>query len=238
MASAETSPCSVPSSPVHFDSPNTDLRPRPLRLPPSKAKTALDDNHRAEDVSHPFPGPVGDGGPSRAGEEEPSPAMSETASLQLRSKTSKLGSLVSRFEILDAVSNADMSSSCVPRPSWNQSATQPAIVTRLPPGKLVTQTRIQSPTPSQEKSNPVSDSSELSPRQLGMPKLLAERSQPPTGTRVQTGIEEETLGRSQGIHTTVYQSLPVCGMRDISSECPPVKLSAHHAYSPATKSTG
>ncbi|KAI0121009.1 hypothetical protein BJ170DRAFT_600334 [Xylariales sp. AK1849] len=187
MASSATSHGSVPSSPVHFDSPDpaiVDLRPPPLRISHHKTKTGTDDN-----VSHNTA--ASEDCPQSSAKRQCTPlnsAVSEPVS-RLRTKTSKLGSLVSKFEILDAVSNADTDSSRIPRISKGKSSSKPSVVsqstgrrTALPQGAW------QRSTTSQEES---SDSSDLSPQEVQLPIATARRSKLPVRTRLGTATTED-----------------------------------------------
>lgn len=114
MAPATTSTGSELSSPVRFESPTPELCPRPLRLYQSKSKSGsestADASSRVSDVPN-----AGQTGPCSTGERI-SFAKAGSTSIPSRSRPSKLGSLVSKFEILDTVSNAKPNSSRLPKP--------------------------------------------------------------------------------------------------------------------------
>lgn len=131
MAPATTSTGTELSSPVRFESPTPELCPRPLRLHQSKSKSGSESiaeaSSRVSDVSN-------------AGQTEPCSrwdhsSFSKAGSTYIlsRSRPSKLGSLVSKFEVLDMVSNAEPNSSRLLRPGSklaSQASSLPIATTR------------------------------------------------------------------------------------------------------------
>ncbi|KAI1879306.1 hypothetical protein JX265_002260 [Neoarthrinium moseri] len=189
MASTATSRSSVPSSPVRFDSPTpAALRPQPLRIPQNgstRRRVSVDGSGVAQ--SEP-PAELGQHSFQDERHTGQAKSIATQSSVGLRNKTSKLGSLVSKFEILDAMNNAGLDSYGIPRLSKINLETGPRAVARAPtsPVSLPRETILQS-TPSLEKSSASDESSNLSPRQVRLPKATsAPRSRLPIGTRLKT----------------------------------------------------
>ncbi|KAH8200814.1 hypothetical protein TruAng_005051 [Truncatella angustata] len=228
MAST-TSPSPVPSSPVRFETPTPDLRPQPLRLSQGKQKTAThprayeksphasflvhteqdnDDEIHGTTATMPVPGGLTN---------------------QLRSQSARLGSLVSKFEVLDAVNNADAESSRIPRLSRSkQGLGSPVAPVKTPPTLApATRRALQQSTPA-SKSSAIDSSSEPSSKHAEHARPTARRSQLPTSTRVKSSttgnigeppqtpsarqsprslpIETETMSGSLSAGTTVSPS--------------------------------
>ncbi|KAK8022249.1 hypothetical protein PG993_013016 [Apiospora rasikravindrae] len=125
---------SVASSPVLFDSPPPGLKPAPLRIPDRKSKGSDDANEQ------------------------------EFWGTQRRVTSSKLDSLVSKFEILDAVNNADEEVPWLPQHPKNK-ADAKSDPHYLPPPEASTMPRraLDHATSSHEKTSTAEDSSDISP---------------------------------------------------------------------------
>ncbi|KAK6822697.1 hypothetical protein PG987_014242 [Apiospora arundinis] len=173
---------SVASSPVLFDSPPPGLEPAPLRIPDRKSRGS-DDANDSE-----FWGTYG-------GHHAPSPTLEEPCltpppsnyghpvPLSHRRVTSnKLDSLVSKFEILDAVNNTDEEVTWLPRHSTKNKPGTKEEPHHLSPPRTSSLARktLERSTSSQEKASTAEESSDLSPLS-SRPKVPARRSNlPPT----------------------------------------------------------
>jgi hypothetical protein len=205
MASAPSSRRSVPSSPVRFDSAAPNLRPEPLRLPLIKIRTAIGDgNHADAPPRH----PIGYDTSNKARDEAIS-TIHHTASSELRSKASKLGPLVSKFEILDAVCNVDTSCSRAPRLSVLQPAMQRGLVTGSPSNDLVTERHIDQPPLSCARLSTAVGPTDLLPKQATVLTTPGKRSQLPTSIELQPASSPSRPPRSPPaghINTSVSKS--------------------------------
>jgi hypothetical protein len=110
MASRTTSPGSFSCSPNRLDIAASNLCPEPLRIPLSKSKWCP----KAVVQYDPTSTQLGHSSPQEydASHTKPSPT---SISPRFRNSTSRLGTLVSKFEILDAVNNAHPAVSRIPR---------------------------------------------------------------------------------------------------------------------------
>lgn len=158
---------SVASSPVLFDSPPPSLKPAPLRIPDRKSRGSDDANERefwgtyaADQRTSPSPTleePCMTPPPSNHG---------RAGSLNHRRVTAtKLDSLVSKFEILDAVNNADDEVPWLPQqPISNKPDAKPDSHHLSPPqASTLARRAMEHSTSSHEKSSTAEDSSDLSP---------------------------------------------------------------------------
>ncbi|KAK7960932.1 hypothetical protein PG996_011574 [Apiospora saccharicola] len=179
---------SVATSPVLFNSPPPGLKPAPLRIPDRKGKGSDDTNeqefwgtyeHHASPVS----------------EEEPhvTPPSNRERSKSLsqrRATSNKLDNLVSKFEILDAVNNADEEVPWLPRNSMSRpdahylSPSEPSSVPRRALGHS---------TSSRERSSTAEGSSDLSPMAT-RPRIPVRHSNIPlcSDTRTTTNNDNPT----------------------------------------------
>ncbi|ORY56382.1 uncharacterized protein BCR38DRAFT_490679 [Pseudomassariella vexata] len=205
MASTVTpTQCSEASSPVRFDSPpppvaTPSLRPAPLRIPERKPRMSIGDD---EDAVAAVDGPgqgrdasrsrnPSDGTTRRRHFTPPKPRFAVTdVSSQRRPTALKLGKLVSKFEILDAVNNANADSSRIPRPSQSHVFVRTGF--HRPPD--VSQRAKQQSTSSGEKSSTADDSLNLTPRQMPAPRVPERRSMLPVGTCLRTATTDDSSG--------------------------------------------
>ncbi|KAH8646705.1 hypothetical protein BX600DRAFT_518743 [Xylariales sp. PMI_506] len=200
MAPSIPSPSNASSSPARFGSPydaNFDLRPEPLRLPPRN----IISSHESNDVNVSCEVPqVWDLAPDTTVKTivPPRPTIAGLSS-HLCHKTSMLGSLVSKFEILDAVNNVDSDQS--PRVPWLfHNETSPsrfgvkALGFHSSEDRAIT--RLQIPahhsTPSGEVSNALEGSLNLSPREVWHPQALAPIMKHSTAASTRTRTVDNT----------------------------------------------
>ncbi|KAK8092046.1 hypothetical protein PG997_002407 [Apiospora hydei] len=153
---------SVASSPVLFDSPPPPgLKPAPLRIPDRKSKGSDDANdrefwgtyeHHASPNSQEVPATP------------PSNRVHPGSLSHRRVASNKLDSLVSKFEILDAVNNADEEVPWLPQHPKNKPDAEPDSH-HLPPPEASTVPRraLEHSTSSHEKTSTAEDSSDISP---------------------------------------------------------------------------
>ncbi|KAK7937993.1 uncharacterized protein PG986_014861 [Apiospora aurea] len=152
---------SVASSPVLFDSPPPGLKPAPLRIPDRKSKGSDDANdrefwgtyeHHASPNSEEVP------------VTPPSNRVHPGSLSHRRVPSNKLDSLVSKFEILDAVNNADEEVPWLPQHPKNKPDAEPDS-RHLPPPEASTVPRraLEHSTSSHEKTSTAEDSSDISP---------------------------------------------------------------------------
>jgi hypothetical protein len=108
MASGATSTGSSLSSPVRFESPPPELCPQPLRLHRSKSKFGFESMNHIDSTN--LNAQIPNQSQQSVREED------SRANAVAQKRLSRLGSLVSKFEILDAANSTGSSSSRAPRP--------------------------------------------------------------------------------------------------------------------------
>lgn len=190
MATISATQSPTASSPVRLpsrDNTTPSLRPAPLRVPDRKNRNACNDHE-----SHK--------GDNREGQTDPaisaarktcatSPrqlAWTEPSS-QRRFTTSKFGSLVSKFEILDAVNNADTEASHLLRASSTRAAVQRGSKLGATRGQPLASRRVMPQSNSSiEKSSKMAESSEVSPRQIDSPNMSSGPPPLPTSIPLET----------------------------------------------------
>lgn len=161
---------SVASSPVLFNSPPPDLKPAPLRIPGRKSKGSDDANeqefwgayeHHASPVSEEPP------------VTPPSDRNHSGPLSQRRATSNKLDTPVSKFEILDAVNNADEEGPWLPQHPKGKPDVKPDSHYLSPSEpSSAPQRAFEHSTSSRENTSTAEDSSDLSP--------LATRPKTPT----------------------------------------------------------
>lgn len=193
MAVATTSSDSIQSYPVQFDTSPPDLCPQPLRL--SQIKPRVDDKH-ATDSGATFPKTFFPGQSDATKVQkrfEPAIPAATIAVSRSRSQTSKLGSLVSRFEVLDAVNSADAESSHIPSLSKSKHGLKTITHQKPSPAQmsappLRAAQNLNSSTASFSTTNGTPD---LSPTQVNPVAATARRSRLPTSTRIYRTVPAE-----------------------------------------------
>lgn len=186
---------SVASSPVLFNSPPPGLKPAPLRIPDRKSKGSDDANERefwgAYADHHTPPSPT-----SKEPCMTPPPSShGHSGSLNYRRVTStKLDSLVSKFEILDAVNNADEEVPWLPQhPTSNNPDVNPDSQHLSPPQASSLARRVLGhSTSSHEKASTTEDSSDLSPLST-RPIIPARRSNLPPSSQSKVITTDDAL---------------------------------------------
>ncbi|KAK8015630.1 hypothetical protein PG991_008518 [Apiospora marii] len=167
---------SVASSPVLFNSPPPDLKPAPLRIPDRKSKGSDDANEQEFWGTYEnHASPVSEEPPvTPPSDRDPSKSLS-----QRRSTSNKLDTLVSKFEILDAVNNADEEVPWLPQRSKSKPDAKPDAHFLSPsePSGLPRRA-LEHSTSSREKTSTAEDSSDLSPLAT-RPRIAARHSNPP-----------------------------------------------------------
>ncbi|KAI1372579.1 hypothetical protein F4677DRAFT_462904 [Hypoxylon crocopeplum] len=176
MASATLS-STASSTPIPFEDPEPlalELQPPPLRLPQRKPDANFDGSNSLHNLdSSSIEDPFISTTPPLSLDPPPQSAITKALS-QRRAPAPKLGSLVSKFEILDAVSSADTSS--LPK-------TRPSAIPRAQ-GVLRQQSRATEP-PQQITSTDKHSAarySNISPRQVASPPPTSSRSKLPVST--------------------------------------------------------
>lgn len=193
MASTTLPTASLPRSPVRFNTPSPDLCPQPLRLSQTKPKPTIDAVIGDQIAANTTPFPDR-GGSSHADQDVTEATLVATTSTvgRSRSQTSKLGSLVSKFEILDAVNNANTESSRIPVGPMSRRAIESERSGRASLGHPARSHKVnKQPTLSDARSSFDDDSAELSPRKVKPPKPAARSSRLPTSTHVKSEVMDK-----------------------------------------------
>jgi hypothetical protein len=186
------------SSPVRFDSADItaadlDLRPQPLRILPHKSKTSSGDSDASALPESAIPNDSlsqDTGKPHAASPPRHDPTE---LSSRLRAKTSRLGLLVSKFEILDAVNNADTDLSRIPQPSKNKPTSQArAPAESMNSCVVIPRRAVHRSTYSAEESSSGYYSPHMPPRHVKLPEPHITRSRLPVGTRCKTTAKDDT----------------------------------------------
>ncbi|OTA70771.1 hypothetical protein K449DRAFT_442506 [Hypoxylon sp. EC38] len=224
MAS-NTQSSTMSSSPIpseHPDDLTLDLQPAPLRLPQRKIEANLDGSNSVDreqmsivedDTSIPH---IRQDGPS-----SPPQAAIAKAPSQRRPPAPKLGSLVSKFEILDALNSAETTSLLKAKPSTIPRA-QGALRRKGVPVESLHQIAAE------ENHNDVVYSSDVSPRQVASPLPRLNKSKLPVSmsskaTRgegdVQAGLhlhdrEGSNVSSDKREKHSERQVLPTLGLKD------------------------
>ncbi|KAL7623544.1 hypothetical protein AAE478_007227 [Parahypoxylon ruwenzoriense] len=173
----------VSSSPIPFedsDSLNTDLQPAPLRLPQRKPDINFDGSASNASTSQLQASTEKSSSTSTIRPLSPllPPTIAKTPS-QRRTTAAKLGPLVSKFEILDAVNNADTS------PRHQPNSLFRARPSAIPRAQVGLRQHGQPPEAPQRTTTPMGrttftrHSPRPSPRQVGSPPLSGMRSKLP-----------------------------------------------------------
>ncbi|KAI1500306.1 hypothetical protein F5X99DRAFT_410157 [Biscogniauxia marginata] len=255
---ASTSPSFSTSFPVHLGSPDTttrnDLRPAPLRIPQRKTETSTDD---AEDLSTDFAGHSGEASIPTFHHQRMSHVprlLSVRTVARGRATGSKLGSLVSRFEILDTVNGAES------RSSHNTGDPHDArsIAVPIPSGGLKRNLQLeameQSLPSSMEKSQSSGRSTGISPRRGLTPATPERRSMLPISTRSRVATSKGTVESSprhnrgkdpfvsakpQDVGRSERKNTPVSGSRSVLTYgvVPTAKQLVYSPLSGSTKAT-
>ncbi|KAI0376922.1 hypothetical protein F5Y04DRAFT_196080 [Hypomontagnella monticulosa] len=171
------------SSPIPFDDSDnlaSDLQPAPLRLPQRQTNSNLDGSNSIEEErteDNTSTSTIHRSSPL------PKPHITKTIS-QRRAPAPKLGPLVSKFEILDAVSNVDTDSLAKPKPSAIPRAQ----------GVLKRQDRTTDSlqrTDSIDRYTAVVYSADISPKQIASPPPTGKGSRLPVSALFKTTMGED-----------------------------------------------
>lgn len=180
-------------------SPPSNLKPAPLRIPLRKAAASLDDNPVTVAAQH--RGGHGDTPASASrrkyASHQPHPDNITRALPHRRELNSKLESLVSRFETLDAANSADTSvpqypnKSYEPRVAGSKQNPQHMSTNYLPVKSLLNR-----------------DSSERSPRQIVPNASLRRKSMLPVSTQLLAPVPVRALDHSDGNRDSTCPKVP------------------------------
>lgn len=204
---------SVASSPVLFNSPPPDLKPAPLRIPDRKGKESDDTNeqefwgtyeHHASPVSEEPP-------------VTPPSNVDHHGPLNNRRATyNKLDTLVSKFEILDAVNNADEEVPWLPQRSKSKPDAKPDTHYLSPPGPpSVPRRTLEHSTSSREKTSTAEGSSDLSPlttrpkiptRHLNIPPTSDTRTTTYNDNPARLTPSKQSHGRIESVQDLMVQT--------------------------------
>ncbi|KAI1408339.1 hypothetical protein F5Y13DRAFT_194420 [Hypoxylon sp. FL1857] len=178
--SSTTSSSPTPSE--DSDDLTLELQPAPLRLPRRNLISNLDGSNSVDREQTPTVADRESTSTSTARRDSPSPPPQATipkVPSQRRPPAPKLGTLVSKFEILDALNNAEVTS--VPK-------ARPSAIPRAQGALRGKRGAIESPqqTTTVEKRDDTGYSSDVSPRQVASPPPRATRSKLPVSTTFKT----------------------------------------------------
>ncbi|KAI1136254.1 hypothetical protein F5Y05DRAFT_115937 [Hypoxylon sp. FL0543] len=188
--SSDTLSSTTSSSPTPFDDPDDltrDLQPAPLRLPQRKFDDAFDGSNSI-DQEQVFPEGVG-ASTSTIRRDSPSPPLRATlvkALSQRRPPAPKLGTLVSKFEILDALNNVETSSSSEVKARAIPQAQGPL---RRKGGPVQAMQQIAAA----EGHDDAGHSSDISPRQIASPPPRVNKSKLPVSTLSKATTREDYI---------------------------------------------
>ncbi|KAI1770647.1 hypothetical protein F4818DRAFT_446061 [Hypoxylon cercidicola] len=178
---ASSSPISFPHDPLTLE-----LQPPPLRLPQRKIDATFDGSASVHQKQisgisdDPFTSTT------NPGRSSPSPQPATTKILSQNRTAPRLDSLVSKFEILDAVNSVEISPSFKPR--INAIPRVQGVLIR-PNGP--TESSQQVPFSEADKHNAARNSSDFSPRQVASPPPSSTKSRLPASTPLKAKVDED-----------------------------------------------